>query len=104
MVHGIKMSSGCQGKFSRLGWILEELHPNLGARITGIESRPSSFSSEQCLLLQAALASYDLLVFPDQVSTSDAYEAAGDGTEHWRLQLPYGSANLTVSEPGNHLL
>ncbi|CAL8468061.1 g7600 [Coccomyxa elongata] len=61
--------SELQGRFSRLGWRLEELHPNFGARISGIDARPLSFSSEQCLLLKAALASYDLLVFPDQVLT-----------------------------------
>lgn len=52
------------------GWSLEELHPTLGARITGISSDPPSFSPEQRTLLAAALATYDLLVFPDQ-ATSD---------------------------------
>ncbi|BDA42252.1 probable (R)-phenoxypropionate/alpha-ketoglutarate-dioxygenase [Coccomyxa sp. Obi] len=59
--------SDLKGEFSRFGWNLEELHTNLGARISGIDGKPSSLSSEQCMLLQAALASYDLLLFPDQV-------------------------------------
>ncbi len=57
-----------QGKFEQVGWCLEELHPTLGAQITGVTSDPSSFSPEQRTLLAAALATYELLVFPDQVT------------------------------------